>query len=190
MLSHSPLDPSVDQLDQRIAQRMTPPGDLHPPWPAERLLLLHLKDRAGDDPELAQVTQGSAVSVGHPIHPEPGSCGCCGERVAPVLVVPTAAGRDRIPVRVPRRMTEHGVDPLLQPFAQDMLEQLGLGVDLIPGNVQHPQEECLQQPVPPDDPQSDPLALRSPAPSGRSSKCSPTRRLAIADAEGDDTPNS
>jgi len=55
---------------------------------------------------------------------------------------------------------QHGVDPLLQPVVQDVLQQLSLGVDLVPRHVQHPHEERLQQPVPADDPDRDPLALR------------------------------
>ncbi len=133
------------------------------------------------------------MSVGHPINPEPRSRGCMGERLAPVLLVPAAARRDRIPLRVPRRMTQHGVDPLLQPVAQDVLQQLGLGVDLVPRHVQHPHEERLQQPVPADDPDRNPLALRSepqPGTLGPFQQVLALETLAIADTEGDDTPNA
>ena len=77
---------------------------------------------------------------------------------APPLVVRAVPRRDRVAVRVVGRVAERGVDALLEPLGQHVLQQLGLGVHLVPRHAEHLVEERLQQPVAPHDAQRGPLA--------------------------------
>ena len=80
------------------------------------------------------------------------------EADAPPLVVRAVPRRDRVAVRVVRRVAERGVDALLEPLGQHVLQQLGLGVHLVPRHAEHLVEERLQQPVAPHDAQRGLLA--------------------------------
>ena len=58
--------PAVDQGGQRPPQRMALAADPDPTGPAERGLLLHLEDRAGNHPEPTEVAQRGSVAVADP----------------------------------------------------------------------------------------------------------------------------
>ena len=68
------------------------------------------------------------------------------------------SARDRVAVRVHRRMAEVGVDPVDQPLGGGVLHVLGFLVHLVPGHLQRLGQEQLEQAVPADDLQRQPLA--------------------------------
>ena len=59
----------------------------------------------------------------------------------------TIGRRDGIAVRVHFRPAQHLVDPLDQSIRDDVLQLLGLVVDLVPAQAHHPDEKQLHQPV-------------------------------------------
>ena len=68
--------------------------------------------------------------------------------------------RDRIAVRVVRRISERVVDPRLELLGQRVLEAVGLGVHLVEAEAERLREVLLEQPVVPDHLERDPLAGR------------------------------
>jgi hypothetical protein len=67
-------------------------------------------------------------------------------------------GGDRVAVRVDGRVAELGRDELLELLGEDVLEDLGLGVDAIPWDVEGLGQVELEEPVMADDLQRDALA--------------------------------
>jgi hypothetical protein len=57
------------------------------------------------------------------------------------------AGRDRVAVRIVRRLAELRGDSFLEPLGDVVLEALGLGVHLLPRDAEMLDEEELEQPV-------------------------------------------
>ena len=50
-------------------------------------------------------------------------------------------------MRIVRRASEHLVDPLDQPFRNDVLELFGFVVDFVPAHAHHLHEEQLHEPM-------------------------------------------
>ena len=75
------------------------------------------------------------------------------------LVELELGARDRVAVRVERRVAELGRDQLLELLGDDVLEHLGLGVDAVPGHLQRLGEEQLDQPVVADHLERDPAPV-------------------------------
>ena len=73
------------------------------------------------------------------------------QRPQPIVVDVELGVRDRIPVRVVRRVAERGVDPCLELLRQRVLEPVGLRVHLVDGHAEGLREVLLEQPVVPDD---------------------------------------
>ena len=80
------------------------------------------------------------------------------ERVGALGEVEVGA-RDRVAVRVELGVAELGGDPLGELVGEHVLEQLGLLVDEVPGDVEHLDEEQLEQAVVAQRPQRDAAAL-------------------------------
>ena len=108
-----------------------------------------LDHRAGYQPEVAEIPQCLAVAVRDPLDAESLTRSDAVQGLAPVLKVSAMSRWDRVAVRVVGRMAQGGVDPLFQPLAHGVLEQLGLGVHLVPRHVQHAHQEGLEQAMAP-----------------------------------------
>ena len=128
--------------------------------PAERVLPLDGQYDAGAYAELAEVAQRGAVPVGYPPHAEPRRRFDIVEPGPPPLVVRAVPRGDGVAVRIVRGVPERGVDALLEPLGEHVLQQLGFGVHLVPRHAEHLVEERLQQPVAAHDAQRGLLARR------------------------------
>ena len=120
-------------------------ADANVEGPIERLPLDHLESRARGDAALAEEAEHRRVGVGD-AHERP--------LLARLERVQTAAlvggdrqlrARDRVAMRVERRVAELGGDQLLELLGEDMLEPLGLGVHLVPAHAQALDQEQLEQ---------------------------------------------
>ena len=109
----------------------------------ERLPVDDLELRAGHDPALAEEAEHLGIGVGDPDE---------GRRLARLELVERRrrrlgelqlAARDRVAVRVDRRVAELRRDQLLELLRERMLEHLGLGVHLVPGHAEALDEEQL-----------------------------------------------
>ena len=88
--------------------------------------------------------------------------GCeVGQRAGRALLHHEVRRRDRVAVRVDGRIAELGGDERLELLGEDVLEDLGLGVDAIPGHVERLGEVELEQAVVADDLERDALAVAS-----------------------------
>jgi Multicopper oxidase len=114
---------------------------------AERRIGDELEIRAGDEPELAEVAEQLGVAVRDPGdgRPHPGLEVEQGPVVGVLYTeIPI---RDRVAVRVVRRVSELLVDLGLQLLGQRVLEELRLGVHCVEREPQAVDEVALEQPV-------------------------------------------
>jgi len=137
----------VYQRRELIAQAVPAPLDPQPQRTAERSLLHDLDRDAGAHTDLGEVTQRLAVTVVDPLDEERRSRSRPVQPLAPALRVAASGRRDGIAVRVDRGVAEVVVDASEQPVAHGVLEDLRLGMHLVPRHVERLGEECLQEAV-------------------------------------------
>ena len=155
--------PHSQRGGQLAAQRVRRTLDLDEQRAAERLLVDHAQARAGQDLARGQVAQDLGVGVGDA---HDGGLGAGLQRRqarGPLLGDHEVGGRDRVAVRIVRRMAELGRDQRLQLVREHVLEHLGLLVDTVPRHAERLGQEELEQPVVADHLQRQPRAgLRQP----------------------------
>src|SRR5919204_4428906 len=141
------LPPDPHALGEPRPEWVRGARDLDHQRPAERLPRLQQQAVARLDLALGQVAEHRGVAVRD-----------AGEDAAlPGLQVAERhrvldrdlqiAVRDRIAVRIPRRLPELGRDQLLELLRDVVLQHLGLLVDPVPGHAKHLGQEELDQPV-------------------------------------------
>ena len=111
----------------------------------------HDDAHVGHEAELGEVAQEPGIAVRHaPDHGLRPARELAQRAV--VLVGQLELGRrDRVAVRIARRMAERGVDARLERLREVVLEPLGLGVHLVPGEPERLHQVELEQAVVADD---------------------------------------
>jgi hypothetical protein len=131
--------------------------------PVERLPVHDLEPRARDDAALAEEAEHLGLGVGDAHERGRLARFELSERGRVGFGELQLAARDRVAVRIDRRVAELRGDELLELLRERVLEHLGLGVHLVPGHAEALDEEQLDQPVMPDDLERDaPAALGEP----------------------------
>ncbi len=139
------LDPH--RAGEHAADRMLARVEAHEHRPAERLAVDDLEVSAQTDAELGQVAEHLRVGIGHANEPSRGTDRELVEAAGRALVDLEQGRRDRIAVRIDRRMTEPLCDQLLELLGEDVLEHLRLGMHPIPRHPELLSEEQLEQTV-------------------------------------------
>ena len=143
----------------RAADRMLALVEAHEHRPSERLAIDHLQSHAERDAVICEVAQHLRVGVRNAHEPSDGTDRQLVEAARRALVDLKRDGRDRIAVRVNRRVAKAAGDQLLKLLREHMLEHLGFGVHAIPGHSELLGEKQLKQPVMAQHLKRDPAAL-------------------------------
>src|SRR5687767_8122423 len=114
-----------------------------------------IESRAGKDPDGTQVTKSFALRVRHALYRNTRSLARIPQATLRKIGHRSVFGRDRVTVGVGGRVSEPGCDSLLQFLGQNVLEDLCLRMDLIPGHAQSLGEIGLQEAVMTDHLESD-----------------------------------
>ena len=101
----------------------------------------------GSDPAVGEVAQHLGVGVGDPHEHAAGAGLGGGEALGLELLDHEVGGRDRVAVRVARRVAELGRDQRLELLGEHVLEHLGLVVHAVPRHAEALGEVELEQPV-------------------------------------------
>ena len=127
--------------------------------PSNGCLSMTSNSSPGAMPAVGQVAQHLRVGVrdAHEGRARPG--GEVGQRAGRALLHHEVRRGDRVAVRVDRRIAELGRDERLELLGEDVLEDLGLGVDAIPRHVERLGEVELEQAVVADDLERHALAV-------------------------------
>ena len=159
----------------------------------ERLALDHLDAGARRDAALGEEAEHRRIGVGD-AHERAVLARL--ERVQAAAVVRRdrqVAARDRIAVRVERRVAELRRDELLELLRDDVLEHLGLGVHLVPAHAEALDEVQLEQAVVADDLEGDAAAAGRSAATPRygswTTRPSPVSFRSIPETEPGRTPS-
>ena len=145
------MELTADQVDHVVAEDAAPIPDPDLHRPICRGAALHLQRDPGEDAEVREVSQRRTVRVADPLDQEAIARGAARQRRLSVLLVLDHRARNGVTVRVTFGKPESGIDQVLHPLAEVVLEHLGFLVDLVPADSEHPVQEGLQQPVPPYD---------------------------------------
>ena len=140
-----PLD--AHRAGERRAQDVHLAADADEERAVERLPLDELEPRAGDDAALAEEAEHLGLGVRDPDEGRRLAGLELRERRRRCLGELQLAARDRVAVRVDRRVAELRGDQLLELLRERVLEHLGLGVHLVPGHAEALDEEQLDEPV-------------------------------------------
>src|SRR4029453_2089468 len=108
------------------------------------------------NPELAEVAQRLAIPIPDSLHTERLTGRCLGQWSGPAFHMCTVRGRDRITMRIVGRMAQERVNALEQTVADCVFQYLSLRVHVLPGDVERPYQEFLDQPMPSNDGQGVP----------------------------------
>ncbi len=122
-------------------------AEAHEQRAAERLAVDHLELVPGRDPALGQIPQHLRIGVRHASERAGGPSLERVEALGRRLLDPQVAGRDRVAVRIVRRVAELDGDQLLELLGKDVLEHLGLLVNAIPRHAEALDQVQLEQPV-------------------------------------------
>ena len=145
---------------RRVAERVGALAEAHEQRPAERLAVDDLELVADRDALLGQVAQHLRVGVRDAHEAPAGTDRQLVQAAGLALLQVERRRRDRVAVRVDRRVAELRGDQLLEVVGEDVLEHLGLGVHAVPRHPQHLGQVALEQAVVADH-------LERDAPSGR-----------------------
>ena len=122
-------------------------AEAHEQRPAERLALAHREALARRDAALGQVAQHLRIGVRH-AHEAALVAGLQALHAVGRALFDLEVGvRDRVAVRIDRRVAELGGDQLLEVVGEHVLEHLRLGVHAIPRHAERLGEIALEQAV-------------------------------------------
>ena len=111
-------------------------------------------------PALGKIAEEGRVLIHDPDHLEPLAARTLGQRQALRLGERPVGAGDRVAVRIDRGIAEEGLDPVDQPLRGRVLHVLGLFVHLVPRHLERVGQEELEQAMPANHLQRQPLARR------------------------------
>ena len=111
-------------------------------------------------PALGEVAEERRVLIHDPDDAEPLAPQALRQRRALGLGERAVGAGDRVAVGIDRGIAQEGLDPVDQPLRGGMLHVLGLLVDLVPRHLQRPGQKELEQAMPANDLQRQPLPRR------------------------------